>query len=54
MAAAAGARDPQGLADQLQLIIDGAYSAGQALGADGPAKALASAGRVLIAAATGP
>lgn len=51
MSTAAGARDPQELADQLQLIIDGAYSAGQALGADGPAKALASAGRVLIAAA---
>jgi len=51
LATAAGARDPQGLADQLQLVIDGAYTAGQALGADGPAKALASAGRVLIAAA---
>ena len=53
MAGAAGAADPQGLADQLQLLIDGAYTAGQALGADGPAKALASAGRVLIAAAVG-
>jgi len=51
LAAAAGARDPQGLADQLQLVIDGAYAAGQALGAEGPARALASAGRVLIAAA---
>jgi len=51
LAAAAGARDPQGLADQLQLLIDGAYTAGQALGAGGPARALASAGRVLIAAA---
>ena len=53
LAAAAGARDPQMLADQLQLVIDGAYSAGQALGADGPGRALASAGRVLIAAALG-
>jgi AcrR family transcriptional regulator len=53
MAAAAGASDPQTLADQLQLVIDGAYTAGQALGADGPAKALASAGRTLIAAALG-
>jgi AcrR family transcriptional regulator len=53
MAAAAGAGDPQGLADQLQLVIDGAYAAGQAMGADGPAKALASAGRALIAAALG-
>ena len=53
MAERAGVRDPQTLADQLQLVIDGAYTAGQALGADGPAKALASAGRVLIAAALG-
>jgi len=51
LAAAAGASDPQSLADQLQLVIDGAYCAGQALGAEGPARALASAGRVLIAAA---
>jgi AcrR family transcriptional regulator len=53
LAAAAGARDPRELADQLQLLIDGAYSAGQAMGADGPSGALASAGRVLIAAAVG-
>jgi len=53
LAAGAGARDPQALADQLQLLIDGAYSAGQALGAEGPARALAAAGRVLIAAAVG-
>ncbi|MDB5360891.1 MAG: Transcriptional regulator [Rhodospirillales bacterium] len=51
LASAAGARDPQVLADQLQLLIDGAYTAGQALGAEGPSRALASAGRVLIAAA---
>jgi AcrR family transcriptional regulator len=51
LAAAAGARDPQGLADQLQLVIDGAYVAGQSQGADGPGRALATAGRVLIAAA---
>ena len=51
LAAAAGARDPQALADQLQLLIDGAYTAGQAMGAEGPARALASAGQVLIAAA---
>jgi AcrR family transcriptional regulator len=51
ISAAAGARDPQLLADQLQLIIDGTYAATQALGADGPGRALASAGRVLIAAA---
>jgi AcrR family transcriptional regulator len=51
LAAGAGAPEPQLLADQLQLVIDGAYAAGQALGADGPARALATAGRVLIAAA---
>jgi AcrR family transcriptional regulator len=53
LAAAAGARDPQGLADQLQLVIDGAYVAGQSQGVDGPGRALAAAGRVLIAAALG-
>lgn len=53
LASGAGARDPQVLADQLQLLIDGAYTAGQALGAEGPSRALASAGRVLIAAALG-
>jgi AcrR family transcriptional regulator len=51
MAAAAGAREPQALADHLQLIIDGAYVSSQSMGAEGPARALATAGRVLIAAA---
>jgi AcrR family transcriptional regulator len=50
LAAAAGARDPDLLAQQLQLLIDGAYAIGQSLGPDGPAKTVASAGRVLIAA----
>jgi AcrR family transcriptional regulator len=54
MAAAAGAHDPQALADQLQLVIDGAYVAGQSQGVDGPGRALAAAGRVLIAAALDP
>jgi AcrR family transcriptional regulator len=53
LASAAGARDPQELADQLQLIIDGAYVASQAIGAEGPGRALASGGRALIAAALG-
>jgi len=53
LAAAAGARDPQSLADQLQLIIDGAYVASQSLGVDGPSRALADGGRALIAAALG-
>jgi hypothetical protein len=50
LADAAGARDPGLLAEQLQLLIDGAYAIGQSLGPDGPAKTAASAGRALIAA----
>jgi len=50
LAAAASARDPDLLAQQLQLLIDGAYAIGQSLGPAGPAKTVASAGRALIAA----
>ena len=50
LAAAAGACDPGLLAQQLQLLIDGAYAIGQSLGPGGPAKTVASAGRALIAA----
>jgi AcrR family transcriptional regulator len=50
LAAAAGARDPDLLGQQLQLLIDGAYAIGQSLGPAGPAKTVASAGRALIAA----
>src|SRR5207302_1915421 len=50
LAAAARARDPDLLAQQLQLLIDGAYAIGQSLGPNGPAKTVASAGRALIAA----
>ncbi len=53
LAAAAGARDPDLLAQQLQLLIDGAYAIGQSLGPDGPAKTVAAAGRALIAAQIG-
>jgi hypothetical protein len=49
LAAAARARDPDLLAQQLQLLIDGAYAIGQSLGPSGPAKTVASAGRALIA-----
>jgi hypothetical protein len=52
LAAAAGVRDPDLLAQQLQLLIDGAYSIGQSLGPNGPAKTVASAGRALVAAQT--
>jgi hypothetical protein len=47
---AAGARDPELLAQQLEVLIDGAYAMGQSLGPKGPAKSVASAGRALIAA----
>jgi AcrR family transcriptional regulator len=50
LAKAAGAGDPDLLAQQLQLLIDGAYAIGQSLGPDGPAKTVATAGRALIAA----
>ena len=50
LATAAGARDPDLLAQQLQLLIDGAYAIGQSLGPAGPARIVASAGRALIAA----
>ena len=50
LASAAGARDPDLLAQQLQLLIDGAYAIGQSLGPQGPAKTVAGAGRALIAA----
>lgn len=50
LAESAGARDPDLLAQQLQMLIDGAYATGQSLGPDGPARTVASAGRVLIAA----
>jgi AcrR family transcriptional regulator len=50
LAGAAGARDPALLAQQLQLLIDGAYAIGQSLGPEGPARTVADAGRALIAA----
>jgi AcrR family transcriptional regulator len=50
LSAAAGARDPDLLAQQLQLLIDGAYAIGQSLGPGGPAKTVGIAGRALIAA----
>src|SRR5712671_586860 len=48
LAAAAGAFDSTLLAQQLQLLIDGAYAIGQSLGPSWPAKTVASAGRTLI------
>jgi AcrR family transcriptional regulator len=53
LATGAGAGDPDLLAQQLQLVIDGAYAIGQSLGSDGPARTVAGAGRVLISAQCG-
>jgi AcrR family transcriptional regulator len=50
LATAAGAREPDLLAQQLQLLIDGAYAIGQSLGPGGPANTVTSAGHALIAA----
>ena len=54
LAEAAGAHDPDLLAQQLQLLIDGAYAIGQSLGPNGPARTVASAGRALIAVQIAP
>lgn len=52
LAAEAGARSPEVLADQLFLLMDGAYMASRMFGAgDHPAAHLAEAARVLIDAA---
>ena len=49
---AAGARRPALLADELLLLVEGAYVSGQTFGSDGPAAAAAEAADALIAAAT--
>jgi AcrR family transcriptional regulator len=54
LAASLGARDPELLADQLFLLMDGAYSTGQMLAATGPGKALPDAADALIAAQLAP
>jgi AcrR family transcriptional regulator len=50
LAAAAGARDADRLADQLQLLMDGAYATGPLLGGAESASALVAAADALIAA----
>ncbi|HKW53620.1 MAG TPA: TetR/AcrR family transcriptional regulator [Stellaceae bacterium] len=50
LAAAAGARRPAALADQLVLLFEGAYTTAQTFGADGPAKVVAEAADALVAA----
>jgi AcrR family transcriptional regulator len=49
----AGADDPVALADELVLIVDGMYSNGAVLGADGPASRGVAAAAERIAARTG-
>src|SRR5262249_35243626 len=46
------ARSPESLADQLVLLVDGAFANSQVLGKKGPARALVDAGEALIATAT--
>jgi AcrR family transcriptional regulator len=46
------AKSPEALADQLVLMIDGAFANSQVLGKKGPVRALVDGGEALIAAAT--
>jgi len=48
LAGEAGAREPEVLADQLFLLMDGAYMASRMFGTKNPASHLASAAKVLI------
>lgn len=48
LAGGAGAKNPEVLADQLFLLMDGAYMASRMFGVDNPASHLAEAARVLI------
>lgn len=47
------AKSPESLADQLVLLIDGAFANSQVLGKKGPARALVDGGEALISVATG-
>lgn len=53
LAAEAGAQEPDVLADQLFLLMDGAYMASRMYGAENPAAHVAAAAKVLIDAAVG-
>jgi len=48
-----GARKPESLADQLFLLMDGAYMAARMFGPNNPAAGLAEAAQILIDAASG-
>jgi AcrR family transcriptional regulator len=53
LAKQAGAKKPDALADQLFLLMDGAYMASRMFGADNPASYLAEAAQTLIDSAIG-
>lgn len=53
VAAAAGARDPETLAEHLLLLMQGAYAGGRTLGPEVAARAIPAAAAVLIDAACG-
>ncbi|HET9012454.1 MAG TPA: hypothetical protein VFN38_11605, partial [Gemmatimonadaceae bacterium] len=48
LAAAAGAREPAALADELLLLMDGAFAAARMYGRSSPAARVATAARALI------
>lgn len=48
LTAALGAKDPDGLADQLILVVDGAYATGQILGPARQATAIVAAAEALV------
>jgi AcrR family transcriptional regulator len=50
LAAGIGARDAAALADQLMVLMEGAYASAQTLGAEGPAAHLPAAAEALVAA----
>jgi AcrR family transcriptional regulator len=50
LAAAIGVRDPAVLADQLFLLIEGAYASGQIMGSEGPATSITAAADALVEA----
>jgi AcrR family transcriptional regulator len=50
LAKEAGLRDPDGLADQLMLLMDGAYASSRMYGPGNPARHVAAAARALIEA----
>jgi AcrR family transcriptional regulator len=50
LAAAIGAREPAVLADQIFLLMEGAYASGQVMGRDGPALSIVDAAEALVEA----